>query len=204
MTPSALALTCHPGTPCETVRRIDVEARRTGPDTLELEYVVQGDIARLSIPAGSTPRRADKLWQHTCFEAFVAAMQATGYHEFNFSPSTEWAIYRFSAYREGMTAVAPVLPPRLSVHRMADRLTFAARIDLESLPELRGSGGLRLGLSAVIEDAQHGLTYWALAHPPGKPDFHHRDGFALTLPAHADRPHPPNPPPRAGEGKGGG
>jgi len=37
------------------------------------------------------------------------------------------------------------------------------------------------GLSAVIEDISGGTSYWALAHPPGKPDFHHADGFALEF-----------------------
>jgi hypothetical protein len=40
----------------------------------------------------------------------------------------------------------------------------------------------RIGLSAVIEDVDGGLSYWALAHPSDKPDFHHPDSFALTLP----------------------
>ena len=183
MTSSAVALTSHPTTPSETVRRIDVKVRRTGLDVLELEYVLVGDLARLLIPAESMPRRADKLWQHTCFEAFVAAMETTGYHELNFSPSTEWAIYRFTAYREGMTPVAPALAPRVSLQRGGDRLTLAVQIQLESFPELRGGAQLRLGLSAVIEDAQHGLTYWALAHPLSKPDFHHLRGFVCELPA---------------------
>ena len=39
-----------------------------------------------------------------------------------------------------------------------------------------------LGISAVIEEQDGRLSYWALAHPPGKPDFHHRDCFALRLP----------------------
>ena len=39
----------------------------------------------------------------------------------------------------------------------------------------------RLGLSAVIEDANGDISYWALAHPPGKPDFHHADGFACEF-----------------------
>lgn len=183
MTSSAVALTSHPTTPSETVRRIDVKVRRTGLDVLELEYVLVGDLARLLIPAESMPRRADKLWQHTCFEAFVAAMETTGYHELNFSPSTEWAIYRFAAYREGMTPVAPALAPRVSLQRGGDRLTLAAQIQLESFPELQGGARLRLGLSAVIEDAQHGLTYWALAHPSSKPDFHHLQGFVCELTA---------------------
>jgi hypothetical protein len=33
----------------------------------------------------------------------------------------------------------------------------------------------------VIEDDQGRISYWALAHPASKPDFHHRDGFALVL-----------------------
>jgi hypothetical protein len=44
-----------------------------------------------------------------------------------------------------------------------------------------GPARLRLGLTAVIEQANLAKSYWALAHPPGEPDFHHRDGFALTL-----------------------
>jgi hypothetical protein len=40
-----------------------------------------------------------------------------------------------------------------------------------------------LGISAVIETRDRQKSYWALAHPPGKPDFHHADCFAATLPA---------------------
>ena len=35
----------------------------------------------------------------------------------------------------------------------------------------------------VIEELDGTKSYWALAHPPGKPDFHHPDCFALTLAA---------------------
>jgi hypothetical protein len=34
----------------------------------------------------------------------------------------------------------------------------------------------------VIEETSGGKSYWALAHPPGKPDFHHADGFVYELP----------------------
>jgi hypothetical protein len=192
-----ILLTCHPTTASAVIDRIEVQVFRPSNPTLELRYTVFGDVDGVLIPAESPPRRADKLWQHTCFEAFVAV--GARYYEFNFSPSTEWAIYRFSAYREGMTA-AEAAPPRTAVRRDEGCVTVDAAIDLDSLPELRASGGLRLGLSAVIEDTQQRISYWALAHPPGKPDFHHADGFALKLPAHIH----PNPPPHAGEGKGGG
>ena len=39
-----------------------------------------------------------------------------------------------------------------------------------------------LGLSAVIEEHGGAKSYWALAHPPGAPDFHHPDCFAAQLP----------------------
>ena len=42
---------------------------------------------------------------------------------------------------------------------------------------------LSIGLSAVIEETDGTKSYWALRHPPGPPDFHHPDCFALELPA---------------------
>jgi hypothetical protein len=178
-----LRLISHPSTPSGVVRGIEVQVRRPSGTTLELRYLVDGGIGRLLIPNTQPSRRADRLWRHTCFEAFVAAGSGAGYYELNFSPSTEWAAYRFSAYREGMTAVEPMRSPRISADIDANRLVVAVAIDLEPLSELHAGVGLRIALSAVIEDAEHRIFYWALAHPPGKPDFHHPDGFALLLEA---------------------
>jgi hypothetical protein len=36
-----------------------------------------------------------------------------------------------------------------------------------------------LGLTAVVEEENGRLSYWALKHPPGKPDFHSPEGFVL-------------------------
>jgi hypothetical protein len=43
------------------------------------------------------------------------------------------------------------------------------------------SSPLHLGLSAVLEEANGRKSYWALAHPPGKADFHHADCFTLEF-----------------------
>jgi len=51
------------------------------------------------------------------------------------------------------------------------------------LAGLPSDGSWRLGLAAVIEEASGRKSYWALAHPPGKPDFHHSDCFAHEIPA---------------------
>jgi hypothetical protein len=158
------------------VRALEVEVHRTEADRLTLRYLLAGAVDQLRIPPQQPPARADKLWQHTCFEAFVVAQGKQGYFEFNFSPSIEWAAYRFTGYRAGMAPFELPGPPRVAVGRRPDRLTLEAELDLAALP-----GELRLALSAVIEAADGSLSYWALRHPPGKPDFHHADGFALRL-----------------------
>jgi len=43
------------------------------------------------------------------------------------------------------------------------------------------SASLSLALSAIVEDDSGKLSYWALRHPPGEPDFHHPDAFALEI-----------------------
>jgi hypothetical protein len=177
----ALPLSLHPSTPCGLVRRCEVEISLDPRGRLSLVYTVEGELAALRIPDPSPSRRADGLWRHTCCEAFLKVPGGAGYYEFNFSPSTEWAVYGFTGYREGMAAVDAAKPPAIAVRRGPDRLELAAAVDLRALiPALAGSG-LRLGLSAVVEAADGSLSYWALRHPPGRPDFHHPDGFAATL-----------------------
>ena len=171
-----LALKCHPDTPCAAVTRIEVEVERAGQGALALTYELTGAIGDLAIPPTAAPDRADELWRRTCFEAFVRPAPGEGYLEVNLSPSTQWAAYRFSRYRDGM-AEADVAAPRIEVRRAADRLELRARLALPQLADAPGA----LGLSAVIEEASGAKSYWALAHPPGRPDFHHADGFAAEL-----------------------
>jgi hypothetical protein len=125
--------------------------------------------------------RADALWKHTCFEAFLAPADVPGYHEFNFSPSRDWAIYRFSAYREGMAPAKIGQAPQISLHRGDAGIELKATVRLESLADLRDAPRLKVALAAVIEDENGRLSYWALRHAPGKPDFHHPNAFALEV-----------------------
>jgi hypothetical protein len=132
---------------------------------------------KIRVPAAAPARVADELWRHTCFEAFTADQDGDTYHEFNFSPSGEWAGYAFQAYR-ARTGSPQTFDPRIAVRRTAHSLELDAVVPFVALPRVNA---LRLGLCAVVEDRQGGITYWALSHPPGKPDFHHRDAFALRL-----------------------
>lgn len=170
------ALHCHPATPAGVALSLTVDMHLDANEWV-LEYRLIGPIATLLIPPAVDAGPADGLWQHTCFEAFVAAEGGSAYREFNFSPSGQWAVYRFQAERE-CDATADTTRPELQVSIRADRLQLTARLPLSSLP---AGNALALGLSAVIEEADGRLSYWAFAHPGQRPDFHHRDGRALRL-----------------------
>ncbi len=174
----ALALAPHPSARCDAVRAIEARVARAPDGVLTLRYSVEGDLARVRLPPPRPPRRADGLWQHTCFEAFVAPDPGPDYLELNFSPSGEWASYAFSAYREGMAAAEDTAAPAITVSRDGSALTVDAAV---CLTRLRGGAPARVALAAVLEESSGSLSYWALQHPPGRPDFHHPHGFALQI-----------------------
>ncbi len=177
--------------------RIEVDVTRPRPCSLVLAYIVIGKIDALALPPVTASERADELWRHTCFEAFAGAGPETGYYEFNLAPSTQWAAYRFDSYRSGMRLAAGIAKPQIAVEAHPERYIYILRASLElDHPQEAGENDAergndkrvkdkrtswRVGLSAVIEDAGGRRSYWALAHPPGKPDFHHPDCFTLEL-----------------------
>jgi hypothetical protein len=179
---ASVALRCHPDTPMPAVRGIDARAWLAADGRLCLAFGLDGDTAELRIPPPQAPAGpTDGLWRHTCFEAFVALAGAARYHEFNFSPSGQWAAYAFRAYRVRDDVAGESAAPALQVRRDTDRLELSACIPTAALPRSAAGGRLDVALTAVIEDADGARSYWAPHHPPGRPDFHHRDGFALTL-----------------------
>lgn len=173
-----LALKVHPDFPSDAVSGIDVDVERVS-DELVLRYRLAGDVARLAIPPPAAPHRTDELWRHTCFEAFLQPEPGDAYIELNFAPSTQWAAYRFTRCREGM-APADIAAPRIELAATETALELVVRLDLASLA--LPPGPCRVALSAVIEQTDGAKSYWALAHPPGRPDFHHRSSFACALP----------------------
>jgi hypothetical protein len=177
------ALKRHPDSHCTAATGIEANVARTRSGNLVLQYAVTGIINEIRIPALTDPVRSDNLWRHTCFEVFIRAATGSAYFEFNLVPSTQWAAYRFSGYRSGMTAVCEIDAPRISVRSDDGCWSLRASLDLGQLPDLPGDAGWRLGLSAIIEETNGRISHWALAHPPGQADFHHFDCFALELPA---------------------
>jgi hypothetical protein len=170
----------HPAAGCEAIRRIGVEASRAGV-TLELSFRIEGDVSRLEMPAAGAPQRADGLWHHSCFEAFLQAEGGEAYVELNFSPSGAWAAYRFSARRSGRESPG-LTAPRMEVRRGPDWLAMTIQISLAAIAEFAGRP-IAAGLAAVIEDRHGALSWWALDHRAAAPDFHDPATFTLRLPA---------------------
>jgi hypothetical protein len=174
-------LLCHPAQRDRAVRRIAALARRAPSSVLTVDFRVEADLSRLRIPAPSAPRIATRLWEHTCFETFVAMDEDPPYYEFNFAPSGEWAAFAFRSYRDGKPFTDGELAPSITLRTREDRLELGATLRLGRLSPAHLRASLRIGLSAVIEGDDGTLSYWALRHPAAKPDFHHAEAFALRL-----------------------
>ncbi|WP_033925022.1 DOMON-like domain-containing protein [Sphingomonas sp. 35-24ZXX] len=156
---------------------LSVEWSVSRETTLTIAYHVTDPEGHIAWPAAAQGR-TDGLWRHTCFEAFIASASSPTYAEFNLAPSGAWAAYAFDDYRAGMRdlalAAAPVIEPVEFGH-------WRVRLDLAGLKDLIGPAPWRLAVTAVIEARDGSKSFWSLAHPSGKPDFHHADCFAARL-----------------------
>jgi hypothetical protein len=173
-----LPLRLHPDSLSLAATHIDVDVARPNPASLVLRYFVTGKIGGLRLPPIAPAVRAEELWQRTCFEAFVRGPASDIYYEFNFAPSTQWAAYQFDGYRSGMREASGVGAPPIAVKASSALFRLQASLELDQLSDLPRDARWRLGLSALIEETSGLKSYWALTHPPGKPDFHHPDCFA--------------------------
>jgi hypothetical protein len=173
-----LPLRLHPDSLSLAATHIDVDVARSHAGSLVLYYFVTGKIGGLRLPPIAPSVRAEELWQRTCFEAFVGCEASDIYYEFNFAPSTQWAAYQFDGYRRGMREASGVNAPTIAVKASSALLRLQASLEIGQLSDLPRDRRWRLGLSALIEETGGRTSYWALTHPPGKPDFHHPDCFA--------------------------
>lgn len=170
----------HP-TSRPTVEKVEALIWRDGGQ-FDLDFRLFGSPLRVKLPTTDEPRRKDELWLTTCFEGFLRPRGTSVYFELNFSPSGDWAAYRFDDYRQGMRDAridcTPDLEPWLEGGIRVQDATF----DISGERELDEAREWDIGLSAVIEEIDGTKSYWALAHGPGPPDFHNPACFAYCLP----------------------
>lgn len=177
-----LNLLPHPATPpsgtgFKVWANVDHAGSLGATASTNIWFGIGAPAGRFVIPeAVEAPGRMEKLWERTCFEAFLRRETGLAYREWNFAPSGEWAAYDFTSYRDGMTdpeVAAPYI-------RVEDNMTWWA---LGATIAVDAESNWQLGLSVVLEQTCGTKSYWAIAHPPGdKPDFHDPACFAAHLP----------------------
>ena len=121
--------------------------------------------------------RADELWKTTCFELFLRPVGGEAYVELNLSPSERWAAYDFTGYRDGMRERPASREPDCTIRQGSSFAIFDAAIPRDILPALPAVANF----TAVIEEHLGVKSYWALAHPADKPDFHDAACFTAEL-----------------------
>ena len=133
-----------------------------------------------------SPCRKDKLWTHTCCEAFLALSGKTAYREFNFSPAGDWAVYDFSDYRRESLNARLSAVPEIKIVSTKNQLELTALVVSADWQDFSPSP--QIGLSVIIESkvgqtpsATSQLSYWSLHHVGERPDFHHRNSFIYSL-----------------------
>jgi hypothetical protein len=177
-----MQLFSHPATPMPQVNSLGVALSAAGDGGLEVGFDCRCSPLALRLPDARPAEAADELWRHTCCELFVGVAGEAAYREFNCSPSGQWAMYDFSAYRmrdpSGPGLTVPM--PRIIFTADAGGWTLQARLDAAAFPQA-APGRIELGIAAVLEAADGSLSYWALRHAAAQPDFHRRATFLLRL-----------------------
>ncbi len=139
---------------------------------------LRGTLEDVLLPEqAAAPSRRDQLWQQTCFELFVAPAGSPQYWEVNLSPSGDWNVYAFDAYREGMREEQAVTALPCRIERRAGFLTLECAFPLDRAPEQPAEAAA----SAVIQGRNGQTSFWALRHCGPQPDFHRRESFCLSL-----------------------
>jgi hypothetical protein len=184
-TEARCALVAHPAAPPRAALALTARVAVRGP-VLRLELEMGGDVAAVAIPEPvRDAARADRLWEHTCFEAFLASSEGDAYLEVNLSPSGEWALWAFDGYRAGMRAAPLAGALRVDVSRGVDALRISAALPVAQVVALLGAPVVVVGPTAVVEERGGGVSYWACRHAGERPDFHRRDGWTVAVYASA-------------------
>ena len=148
---------------------------------LFLTYKIIDELQQIKFPKKKeSPQRQDELWQHTCFEFFLASVAESSYWEFNLSPNHDWNCYRFSNYRQGMVTETAWQASPLEIQNLNDQdRGIDIGINLQALIPQKKT--LQLGISTVVETHTGQVSYWALNHPGPTADFHQRNSWSINL-----------------------
>lgn len=139
------------------------------PAAMNISFQINGDLDQIRWP--DHVQTNDALWEHTCFEYFIAAVDDEHYFEFNQAPSGAWTSYRFSRYRTDRSIDENIVADKFLMS--LDEKTCDVELEV-AFPQ---ASEFQLGLSVILEDMNAQLHYFSLSHPLDKPDFHAREHY---------------------------
>ena len=173
-------LQCHDHHPAKQIDGIEIFAELGPSGNIWLRYHIDGQLNALSLPDPAEPERMDNLWHTTCCELFIRIPGEDAYGEYNLSPSSRWAAYQFSDFRKD--AADMEIPDDPEIHLDASETHLALEAEF-TLPDRFVGQTLAASFSVIIEETDGTKSFWAVTHPAGEPEFHHRDCFSVTLEA---------------------
>ena len=187
MSPTSFRL--HPFEPTARTQALAIEGTvERSQGVLAVTYKLTGDLTQVAVPPPDDGFvRRDRLWEHTCFEFFLAAgtegrakAASAPYWEFNLSPGGNWNVFSLAGYRQGLKEEQAIAALPFVVFAAAGELRLDISVDASAL--VAPNRPALLGASAVIKLMDGTETFWAIAHPGPEADFHHPDSFVLALP----------------------
>ncbi|HHO56714.1 MAG TPA: DOMON-like domain-containing protein [Trueperaceae bacterium] len=142
------------------------------PNSLQLNYSIHANLDNLILPTIQKEiKRADNLWQNTCFEAFLKLKDSPKYLELNLSPFSAYNVYSFDDYRQGMKDM-DIAEIKLNSLKEAHNYKFSA--DLRFVDSFDFEA---ISICAIIKLSSGETSHWAIKHKSSKPDFHLASSF---------------------------
>ncbi len=167
-TDSLFVLRAHPQSP-DIADTVELKLIRN-EHGLQLQYTIKNAVDVL-LPARALAEFTDDLWKHTCCEIFIRPEGGEEYIEFNFSPSSQWAVYGFSGYRSGMHPLnnyKPVISTQIYENDIV--MEVAIEGDFPTCP-------WNINVATILENKDGKKAYFALTHLEGAPNFHAQECF---------------------------
>ena len=171
MTHHFFTLKNHDATDSQTTVQTMIELHHK---QLKVTYQISGDLSHYHFPKPTKQHRADKLWLDTTFELFLAPEHSSAYWEVNISPSTQWNLYHFADYREGMKESNIFSAPDIKKERRHHEyvLSFESIIPKELVDQ-----ALLINLCVILLDRTGTQHFFSIKRREGSPDFHDRAYF---------------------------
>jgi hypothetical protein len=160
--------------------QLEVLIYRLSHGRLHVEFVLHDPEGHVLWPhPAPLPLRADFLWEHTCFEVFIAQDEYDSYTEFNFSPRRQWNAYHFDHYRHPKQ-MPPLHERQVNV---AELQVGHHRLEavLELTPRFAARATVHLNVCAVLAHPRGHLSYWSIQHGGEVADFHRASDRVITI-----------------------